>query len=129
MNTVLPQKSINHYYGDIVRVIFIVGAIFILWGLPRITEIVNIPVFFPIIAVIVLGIAAGTTNPLKKISVQINAGVSVVFLGVFAYMSWYCYVNHITSIIELANQVAAILFLTASYFSIKSLRATSFTDY
>lgn len=128
MNTESPRKTIDHYYGDIVRIIFIVGAVFILWGLPRITQIINIPVLFPIFAVTVLGVAAGMTNPLKKISVQINAGVSVVFLVIFAYMSWYCYVNNITNIIELSNQVAAVLFLAASYFSIKSLRATSFTD-
>ena len=120
-----PTPRIPHYYGDAVRIIFVVGAAYILWGLPRMTELLGIPVILSIVAVAILGIAAGITNPVQKFSLRMNAVVSVVFLISFAYLSWYSYQESIGGVIEFANQLGAILFLVASYFSIKSLRGAT----
>lgn len=122
------QKSFEHYYGDFVRVIFIAAAVFMLWGLPRITEIFNVPVILPIIAVAVLGIAAGITNPVRLQSRRLNVAVSLIFLIVFSYLSWYSYTNQMEGIIEFSNQVGAVMFLFASYFSIKSFRGATVTE-
>lgn len=122
------QKTFSHYYGDFVRIIFIVAAVFMLWGLPRITELFGVPVLLPIAAIAVLGIAAGITNPVRLQSLKINVVVSVVFLIIFAYLSWYSYTNSLGGIIEFSNQVGAILFLFASYFSIKSFRGAVVTE-
>jgi hypothetical protein len=118
----IKQKPFSHYYGDIVRIIFVIGAGVMLWGMPRITEIFQVSVLFPIIAIAILGIAAGITNPVQLFSLRLNVVVSLLFLIVFAYLAWYAYVHHIDSTIELTNQVMAIMFLAASYFSIKSFR-------
>lgn len=119
------KQPIPHYYGDIVRVIFITGAVFMLWGISRMTELLNIPAWLSIVAIAILGISAGITNPVQKRSLQINAIISVVFMMIFAYVAWYAYNESIGKEVELANQIAAILFLGASYFSIKSLRGAS----
>lgn len=116
------QKSFDHYYGDFVRVIFIAAAVFVLWGLPRITEIFDVSVVFPILTVVILGGAAGYTNPVKIRSLQLNVIVSGAFLVIFSYLAWYSYANNLGNVIEFSNQVGAVLFLFASYFSIKSFR-------
>ncbi len=119
------QKPISHYYGDIVRIIFIIGAVFMLWGLSRMTELLNIPAWISILAIAILGIAAGITNPVQKRSLQMNATISVFFMMIFAYTAWYAHTESLGQEIEIANQIAAILFLAASYFSIKSLRGAN----
>jgi hypothetical protein len=115
-------KQLHHYYGDIVRIIFIVGAIFILIGLPQMTELFRLPIILPIFAIALLGISAGITNPVQKFSLRLNIVVSILFLIVFAYTGWYSYKTNIGGGVAFANQLLAILFLVASYFSIKSLR-------
>lgn len=116
------SKPFSHYYGDLVRIIFVIGAVVILWGMPRISEILSLPIILPIIAVVILGITAGFTNPVSLTSMKINVMVSVVFLIIFSYVAWYSYTHEIGSVIEFANQAVAVLFLIASYFSVKSLR-------
>jgi hypothetical protein len=116
------KKPFSHYYGDLVRVIFVIGAAFILLGMPRITELLQVSVIFPILAIAILGVAAGITNPVQKFSLKFNVFVSVLFLIIFAYLAWYSFTNEIGGVLELSNQVIALLFLIASYFSVKSLR-------
>lgn len=118
------QNSVPHYYGNIVRVIFIISAAYLLFGLPSMTELFQIPVIVSIIGVVVLGAAAGITNPAKKFSLQLNVFISLIFLAGFAYLAWFGYDNGFGMDVQIANQIAAVAFLAASYFSIKSLRGT-----
>ncbi len=116
------KKQIPHYYGDLVRIIFIIGAVFVLLGIPFVTDILNIPAIIPIFAIAILAVTAGITNPAQLFSLKLNMGVSVAFLVFFAYMGWYAYDAGLGGGIGLSNQVGAVLFLVASYFSVKSLR-------
>ena len=118
------SRPIPHYYGDAVRIIFIIGAVLILWGLTGMVSLLHIPIILPIVAVAALAIAAGITNPAQKFSLQLNAALSVIFLIAFAYTAWYAHEQNIGGSVEFANQIAAVLFLVASYFSIKSLRGS-----
>lgn len=122
------KKIIPHYYGDIVRLIFIIGAIFVLLGIPTMTSILNIPAIIPIISVAVLGITAGITNPVQIFSLRLNVVISIIFLMFFAYMGWYSYTSGTTGFAGFINQVSAVLFLIASYFSVKSLRGATVVD-
>ncbi len=116
------QKTIPHYYGDLVRIIFVIGAVFVLLGIPFVTDILNIPAILPILAIAVLAVTAGITNPAQLFSLRLNVGVSIVFLIFFAYMGWYAYDAGLGGGVGLSNQIGAVLFLVASYFSVKSLR-------
>lgn len=122
------KKIIPHYYGDIVRLIFIIGAIFVLVGIPSMASNLNIPAIIPIIAVAILGITAGITNPVQLFSLRLNVGISVIFLVFFAYMGWYSYASGIGGFAGFINQVSAVLFLVAAYFSVKSLRGATVVD-
>lgn len=115
----------KHYYGNLVRIIFIVGAVWMIVGLPTVTRVLNIPIGISIAGVVVLIIAAGFTNPAQEISLRINSILSIVYTIIFSYLAWYMYTNSIGGGFLFANQVAAIAFLTASYFAIKSWRGAS----
>lgn len=118
------HPQIPHYYGDAVRVIFVIGAVFILWGLPTMTELLRMPIAVSIIGIAALGIAAGITNPAQRFSLRLNAALSVIFLVAFTYMAWYAHAQGLGGTIEFANQIGAVLFLVAAYFSVKSLRGS-----
>lgn len=124
-NTSMENQPIPHYYGNIVRVIFIVTAAYLLLGLPAMTALFGVPVIVSIIGVVILGAAAGITNPAKKFSLQLNVFVSLLFLVAFAYLAWFGYDNGFGTDVQIANQLAAVALLVASYFSIKSLRGTA----
>lgn len=118
-------KPVPHYYGDSVRAIFVAGAIFILIGLSGMTEALGIPPVLGIIGMVILCVAAGFTNPVQFFSLRINVTISIIFLIFFTYMGWYAHDVHLGGVIELPNKIAAVLFLVATYFSVKSLRGAT----
>ena len=128
METQKIYKVVPHYYGDSVRAIFIAGAVFVLIGLSGMTEALNLPPIIAIIGVIVLCVAAGFTNPVQFFSLRINVAISIVFLIFFAYMGWYAHDVNLGGMIELPNKIAAVLFLVATYFSVKSLRGATVSE-
>lgn len=116
------SNPIKHYYGDIVRILFVAGAVITILGLPVATRVVGIPAIIPIIMAAILVIAAGITNPAQQFSLELNVGISILFLVVFGYMGWSIYEVQTGGTIAFMYQLNAILFLFASYFSVKSLR-------
>lgn len=120
--------TIKHYYGNLVRIIFVIGAVWMLIGLPTVTRILNIPIGISIAGVVVLVIAAGFTNPAQELSLRINSIVSILYTIIFSYLAWYMYSHAIGGGFLFANQVAAIAFLAASYFAIKSWRGASVAE-
>ncbi len=122
------KKIIPHYYGDLVRIIFIIGAVFVLIGIPYMTKALGVPAIIPIIAVAMLGVTAGITNPIQLFSLRLNVAISVIFLIFFAYIGWYAYNEGGNGVIGFSNQVGAVLFLIASYYSVKSLRGATVID-
>ena len=123
-----PSAKFIHYYGNSVRIIFVIAALYTLWGLPNMTEIYNIPVVVSIIAVIILAVAAGFTNPVQHFSLKLNVGISLIFLAAFLYLSWYSYAEAIGGAFQVFNQIGAVMFLIASYLSIKTLRGSLVPD-
>ena len=121
MNKTFTTK-ITHYYGNIVRGIFITVAVILLIGLPQVTHLLQIPSFFAFCMIITLGIAAGITNPVQSESMVLNMYVSGVGLMLFAYLNWVFYFTNVTGFVFSLNQVIAVLFLIALYFSIKTFR-------
>ena len=122
-NTMTTQeKHIPHYYGDITRAIFILAGVIILIGFPAVTKQFNIPVIFAVIAIAVLAIAGGITNPVQYNSLVLSVWVALAGLIVFIYLSWFMREQGAGGIYLASNQLLAVLFLVASYLSIKSLR-------
>jgi hypothetical protein len=88
-------RTTKHYYGNLVRLIFIVGAVWMMVGLPTVTRVLNLPIGFSIAGIVVLIIAAGFTNPAQEISLRINSILSIVYTSIFSYLAWYMYSNNI----------------------------------
>lgn len=115
--------KIRHYYGDIVRRLFIVGALIMLVGLPFFNILLPVHVFFSILAIVIITVVAGIMNPIHKTMAIIELFVSIIALLIFEYYA----VGYFTSFgrwhpLFLINQGLAILFFAAVYFSSKTLR-------
>jgi hypothetical protein len=116
----------GHYYGDVVRRIFIaIGAIMISTA-PFFKTLIPTPVFISVIAVVVICIAAGAANPRQRFASIINFGISItgfILLEYYAILSYDPAGDFRTKIFFLTNQLLAILFFIAIYYSTKTIRA------
>lgn len=115
---------IQHYYGDIVRRLFLIASIIILLSLPLFYSILSDSILTFIIAVLVFGFLAGLTDPLKQKVALFDTCISALALVVFAYNAVHAYTatSSILSPLFLVNEMLAILFFFALYYSVKTLR-------
>jgi hypothetical protein len=114
-----------HYYGDVVRRLFLVGAFIMALSLPFFWEDISLPLYITIFAVIVVDIAAGVTTPAKFWSSVLNLLVSILAVISFEYYAVRSYTNiREEAYFFLTNQVLAIIFLLALYYSVKTVRGT-----
>lgn len=120
------QQQLPHYYGDITRMIFIIVGVIMLFGLPTMTLVLRLPVIVPVVAVVILALAAGFTSPRYRSSLLLNIWVSSLGLAAFIYVSFFLTHLYVANKGWLfMNQIIAALFLIALYFSVKSLRGYS----
>lgn len=119
------QHPLPHYYGDVTRAVFIAVGIIMLIGMPKMMQVFWMPPAFPIIAILVVGIAAGFTTPRRYASLVLNVIVSIFGLAAFIYVSWIMRAQGIGGGLLALNQIVAVLFLVTLYFSVKSLRGYS----
>lgn len=113
----------SHYYGDIIRVLFIILSILILLGLPMFNTILSIPFPITLTGIIYLIAIAGIINPLSLSTVLVTLGTSIVGFIFFEDLAFtYLFSNRSHILFGLANQLVAILFLYSLYFSLKTVR-------
>lgn len=112
---------IPHYYGDIVRKIFLICALIMLFTLPFIKGNLTSPIFYSILTILVLTFFAGMTNPKQKTVVISDVIVSVLSFGVFTYQAVTRFEGFLT-LFFITNLVLALLSLLAFYWSIKTIR-------
>lgn len=114
----------RHYYGDVVRFLFILAAVIMSVALPFLNTNLPVPVIFSILAILCIGALAGFTNPVLKSTAIINSGVSTIGLIVFEYYAVRAYITvSFINLMFVVNQILALIFLFAFYYSIKTLRA------
>lgn len=113
----------NHYYGDLVRKFFLAGAIFMIVALPFMNSYIEVPLYISILAAITIGVIAGITNPAQKWAGILNFCIALAASFVFEYQAVIGYTNY--SYLHRtfwANQLLAIIFLIALYYSTKTVR-------
>lgn len=114
----------RHYYGDVVRFLFLLAAVIMLVTLPFLNPSLPIPLIFSILIILTIGLVAGVTNPLQKSTSVITTGISSIALVVFEYYAVTTYLaSSFTSLLFIVNQTLALIFLFALYYSTKTLRA------
>jgi len=112
-----------HYYGDLVRKHFVFAAVFMLFTLPFFKDYTPVSLSVSLIIILVLDIIAGLTNPRQKWGAMLDTIVASVGLLGFGNFAVKAYIEYgVFNFYFWENQVLAIVFLFALYFSIKTLR-------
>ena len=117
----------EHYYGDAIRIIFIVAGVVMLVMLPFFSSLIQAPVILSIVAILALAIFGGFLNPKQLWIIIVNTIISIGAFAVFEYYAVSAYITP-TSQLQLTvkffwvNQILALLFFISVYLSIKSLR-------
>jgi len=118
------KRLTRHYYGDIVRFLFMLAAIIMLITLPFLVDKLPTSVYVSIFIILAIGILAGITNPLQKWMSVLNGVISTAALFTFEYYAVSSLTNSgIKNLYFITNQILAIVFLFALYYSIKTIRA------
>lgn len=113
---------IPHYYGDVVRQLFIVAAALMLITAPFYASTLKVELPFEIAGALVLIALAALANPHSKLIMMGNAVVAGV--GLVIFQTWALYTYSEASWMQfILREVLAVLFLAAFYFSMKTLRA------
>ena len=108
-----------HYYGDMVRGLFLVAGIIMLVASPFFKE--EIPASLSVVPIIVVVLLAGLTTLRYQWVLMLNVIVSFMGVAVFEYVALYA---NATGTFFWINQVLAVLFLFSAYYSTKTLRGT-----
>ena len=121
---VKEEKKITlHYYGDLVRALFLLAAIVMLVTLPFVAYLLPVQFFTSIVVILFLSIFAALTNPKQKWTAILNNIVSIVgflIMEYYAIISFYQY--SVASLLFWTNQILSIIFLLSLYYGTKTLR-------
>lgn len=117
---ILKAPGPSHYYGDTVRILFVVCAVLIIAA-----QFIGSAFLTPmaaVIAAVILAVAAGLTNPVQAWTHTLNSIIAA--LG--AILCGYISLAHFEAGEGLINEslvlILALVFLVALYLSIKTLR-------
>lgn len=122
------QTHQYHYYGDAVRKLFLAAALIMLIGLPLVNDYLTVRTALSVIGILILGLAAGLTNPKQILDGVLNASISTVGLVIFETEAVAAYHQYgIGNILFLINLVLSFIFLLALYYSMKTLRGMLLT--
>jgi hypothetical protein len=117
-----PRKGL-HYYGDIVRRLFLLAAVLMIVSIPLVEDSLPIPFALSLGAMIGLAIVSGFINPVHRFTGLINVVSSVAGFAVFEVAALYGFNKYQwMSFFFLVNQLLALIFFFAIYFSTKTLR-------
>lgn len=123
------RKMTVHYYGDMVRTLFMLAAVVMLFTLPFFNKILPVPLPVSIFMILFLGIFAATTNPKQSWTGIANVIISISSFGIFVYYSVDSYYKYsIESLYFWTNQILSVIFLFAIYYSVKTLRGMLLRD-
>lgn len=119
-----PANPPKHYYGDIVRKLFLVAGVLILVAIPFDAALLNFYFTIGIVGVLLLTLFAGFTSPRSKWIIIGSVVVSALGFLTFEYFAVGHYLNthSITDIVFLIRQAIALTFILAVYFSSKTVR-------
>jgi len=116
-------NSSMHYYGDTVRVFFVFGALVMIASLPFVAQHIAIPFLVSIVGILIVGVAAGITSPVLRWSSVINVFISFYAALEFEWYAVHWYMMHgAYNLFFFVNQLLAVNFLLALYFSVKTFR-------
>lgn len=126
MDLSTKDQQFPHYYGHIVRRLFLAGGVIMLITLATLKHVLPIGTFVVIFAILIIGLFAGLTNPLQRWVAALDTLISLVALTTFEYHAVIGYTD-LGDVLFWLNQLLAIVFFFAFYFATKTLRGTFLT--
>lgn len=119
-----------HYYGDIVRRLFILSAIIMVVTLPFLTSSLPVSPLVSILVIVLLSLTAGLLAPRNRWVISVNLLVSLAAVIAFEYCAVDAYQRlSFDSLLFLVNQVLAIIFVFALYYASKTIRSIFNKEY
>ena len=113
-----------HYYGDVVRRLFIASALIMIGTLPFVNHLLPVSSVVSIIVVIMIGSLAGFLSPKKGWVIILDFVISMGGVLVFEVYAIDSYAKQQAGgLLFFINQTLAIVFLFALYYSAKTVRA------
>lgn len=117
-----------HYYGDIVRKLFLAAGVLMLVSLAFFASLISVPLAVSVVAIILVASLSGLESPNHKWVVIFNTLASAIGCGFFQYTAVNYYMTSTTSMeidwaFFIANEVLSIIFFVALYYSSKTVRA------
>ncbi|MDO8481597.1 MAG: hypothetical protein Q7S75_00765 [bacterium] len=118
----MSTQRIAHYYGEPIRILFVMTAALIVIAVPVTGNLLPFGTFFEVASAIVLVMLAGFIHPHGRWTIMLNVIVSAigVLLLETAAVSFY---QSDSFWLFLIREISAIMLLFALYFSIKTLRS------
>lgn len=121
---IFRRTPVPHYYGDIVRQLFIAAAAFLLVGAPFYASDLPAELAFDVLGALVLVCLAAFTSPQGRMILLADTVVAGVGMLIFEY--WALANYQTTPIVAvILRQAIALIFLFAFYFAGKTLRGLS----
>lgn len=120
-----PIFTRPHYYGDIVRKLFVAGDTIMILTYPFFRDRIIFSISISIFVIITVGVIAGFLNPRQKWSSILTFIISVGALSIFEYHAATSVTGEDRSWFDLffwTNQILAVIFLFALYYSAKTIR-------
>ena len=115
-------QKIPHYYGDVVRVLFVVVAVLLLISIPMFGTVLPFGVPAQIVGAIILVLCAAFTNPHSKWIVVANAIIAGCAVMLFEAAGIFLYTKDAIPLF-FVREAGALLMLFALYFSVKTARS------
>lgn len=122
----LRDPQFPHYYGHIVRRLFLTAGIVMLITLATLKHVLPTEVFVVIFVILLIGFFAGLTNPIQRWVAVLDVLISLVALATFEYHAVIGY-THLGDVLFWVNQSLAVIFFFAFYYATKTLRGTFFS--
>lgn len=119
------NPKIPHYYGDVVRVLFLIGALIMLAMEPFFSDQIPISTPLSLIIITILVLVAGFTSPRFRFRwiIMCEVFISTIAVIAFGYVGVLAYLRHGgQDLFFWTNEILAIMFLVALYFSAKTVR-------
>lgn len=112
-----------HYYGDIMRKLFVGAAVVMLLTLPFFSAdyLIPAPLLISLAAIFMIVLLAGFISPGHKLVIAAHTIAAGFGMIVFEYYAVYAYV-HLEGRFFAANQLLALIFFIAFYYSVKTFR-------
>ncbi|OGF51742.1 hypothetical protein A3H04_02135 [Candidatus Giovannonibacteria bacterium RIFCSPLOWO2_12_FULL_43_11c] len=120
-----PIFTRSHYYGDIVRKLFVSGDAIMILTYPFFMDRIFFSTSISIFVIVSVGVIAGFLNPRQKWANILTFIISVVALSVFEYHAVTALSGENKNSFDLffwINQILAIIFFFALYYSAKTIR-------